>query len=105
MIGQLRVRLGLYAPQETPDELGGSVTTWGFVNALWGAVKPKTLTERRENGRLSVTQTYQVTIRHRDDFPERARLMWGARILRVLSASDPDNRRERLHLICEEEQQ
>ena len=105
MIGQLRVRLGLYIPQETPDALGGSETTWVFASALWGAVKPKTLTERRENGRLAITQSYQVTIRHKSGFPERARLMWGSRILRVLSASDPDNRRERLHLICEEEQQ
>jgi len=105
MIGQLRVRLGLYVPQETADEFGGNVTTWVFHRLLWAAIKPKTLTETRENGRLSVTQNYLVTLRYRQGFPERARLMWGSRILRVITASDPDNRRERLHLICEEEQQ
>ncbi len=105
MIGQLRVRLGLYEPQETPDELGGAVTTWLFRHLLWAAILPRTLTETRENGRLSVTQSYLVTIRYRKGFPERARLMWGPRILRVIASSDPDNRRERLHLICEEEQQ
>ena len=63
------------------------------------------MTERLENGRLSVTQTYLVAIRYRPSFPERARLMWRGRMLRVVAASDPDTRGERLHLICEEEAQ
>ena len=105
MIGQLRTRLGLYAPVETPDDHGGAKVTWSFQRLLWGAVEPKHYTERRENGRLTITQTYRVTIRYRPDFPERARLMWGSRLLRVIAASDPDTRGERLHLMCEEEQQ
>ena len=105
MIGQLRTRLGLYVPVETPDEHGGVKIRWAFQRLLWGAVDPRQLTETRENGRLAVTQSYRVTIRYRSDFPERARLMWGSRLLRVIAASDPDTRGERLHLICEEEQQ
>ena len=105
MIGQLRTRLGLYAPVETPDDHGGAKVTWAFQSLLWGAVQPRSLTETRENGRLAVTQSYRVTIRYRTDFPERARLIWGQRILRVIAVSDPDTRGERLHLMCEEEQQ
>lgn len=105
MIGQLRTRLGLYEPVETPDAHGGVTMTWRFRRLIWGAVEPKNYTERRENGRLAVTQSYRVTIRYRYDFPERARLMWGSRILRVITSSDPDTRGERLHLICEEEKQ
>lgn len=104
MIGQLRTRLGLYAPQQTEDAMGGQITNYVFQTGVWGAVTPKTSTETNENGRLTVTQSYRVTIHHRDDIPERARLVWGDRRLRVIAASDPDNRRERLHLICEEEQ-
>ena len=105
MIGQLRTRLGLYVPVETPDEHGGVNIRWVFKRLIWGAIEPRNLTETRENGRLAVTQSYRVTIRYRTDFPERARLMWGSRLLRVIAASDPDMRGERLHLICEEEQQ
>lgn len=105
MIGDLRTRLGLYTPSVTVDEWGGHLTHWTFQKAFWAAVTPKTLTERSENGRLTVTQNYRVILHFQDDFPERARLMWGTRLLRVIAASDPDNRRERLHLICEEEQQ
>ena len=105
MIGLLRSRIGLYAPSETADEHGGAKVTWVFRRLLWAAIEPRQLTETRENGRLAVTQSYRVTIRYRSDFPERARLMWGPRLLRVVAFSDPDTRGERLHLICEEEQQ
>ena len=105
MIGHLRTRLGIYKPQLSSDDFGGHITTWIWHRKVWGHIAPRSLSESRENGRLSVTQTYRVTIRFYSDFPERARLMWGERILRVISSSDPDNRRERLHLICEEEQQ
>ena len=105
MIGDMRTRLGLYVPQETADELGGTQIQWNFQRALWAHIDPKTQSETRENGRLAVTQSYRVTLRFIADFPERARLIWGHRILRVITSSDPDNRKERLHLICEEEQQ
>lgn len=103
MIGQLRHRIGLYAPSRIADDIGGTITSWSFQRAIWGAVEPKSISEVRENGRLSVTQTYRITIRHRPDFPARARLVWRGRTLRVMAASDPDTRGERLHLICEEE--
>ncbi|MEE9347596.1 MAG: phage head closure protein [Robiginitomaculum sp.] len=105
MIGDLRTRLGIYAPQITPDALGGAQTSWVLSAQAWAHIKPHNSTDRGENGRAAVTQTYRVTIRHLDNFPERARLIWGDKILRVITASDPDMRRERLHLICEEEQQ
>jgi len=73
MIGQMRHRVGLYTPETTADDLGGTVTSWTFVRALWAGIRPKALSETRENGRLSVTQTYLVAIRYRPSFPERAR--------------------------------
>ena len=105
MIGQMRNRVGLYTAETVPDDLGGTVTRWVFERALWAGIRPKALSETRENGRLSVTQTYLVAIRYQPRFPERARLVWKGRILRVVAASDPDTRGERLHLICEEETQ
>ena len=102
MIGQLRHRLGLYAPSVVVDDIGGTITSWTFQRGIWGAVEPKSISEVRENGRLTVTQTYRITIRYRVDFPPRARLVWRGRTLRVVAASDPDTRGERLHLICEE---
>lgn len=104
MIGDLRVRLGLYVPVDKPDDIGGVKTVWEFLRAFWAKVEPRTVSETRETGQLVVTQSYRVTLRYRADFPERSKLIWGHRKLRVITYSDPDNRQERLHLICEEEQ-
>jgi len=104
MIGDLRVRLGLYVPKDTPDDLGGAEITWEFLRAFWAKVEPRAVSETRENGQFMVTQSYRVTMRYRADFPKEAKLIWGHRKLRIITHSDPDNRQERLHLICEEEQ-
>ena len=105
MIGNLRTRVGIYVPQTTPDELGGVQTSWILYGAAWAHIKAQTTQERLENGRAAITKTYRVTIRWQRNFPERVRLLWDDVTLRVLTASDPDLRRERLHLICEEEEQ
>ena len=105
MIGDLRTRLSIFIPQNTPDEFGGVQTTWVMFGNVWAHVQPKAAVKRSENGRAAILKTYLVTIRWQRSFPERARLTWGDRTLRVLSASDPDLRHERLHLICEEEEQ
>lgn len=104
MIGGLRTRLGLYARAETPDAMGGMSVSWPFVKAVWGHIQPQPPRERFEHGRNALTRPFKITIRYFDGFPDEARLLWGERKLRVLAASDPDGRRERLHLICEEEQ-
>ena len=105
MIGDLRTRLGLYVPQTRSDDMGGVTTVWALHSTVWADLKPSTSSHSAENGRAAVLQTYKVVIRHMDNFPERARLLWDERTLSVLTASDPDMRKERLHLICEEEQQ
>ncbi|MEE9272461.1 MAG: phage head closure protein [Robiginitomaculum sp.] len=105
MIGDLRTRIGIYVPQSVPDDLGGAKTNWVLYGQAWAHVKPSTTAERSEFGRAVITKTYRITIRWQRDFPERVRLLWDDNILRVLASSDPDNRRERLHLVCEEEEQ
>ena len=105
MIGQLRTRLGIYKSEVTRDELGGETTRWVLFDGMWAAVQSQPPVEKFENGRHEISVRYKVTGRYRSDFPERARLLWGETTLRVIAASDPDGRRERLHLICEEERQ
>ena len=105
MIGNLRTRIGIYTANTTPDEFGGAQTTWVLHGQAWAHIAPKIARERLENGRAATTKTYLVTIRWQSGFPERARILWGSLTLRVLTSSDPDTRRERLHLICEEEEQ
>lgn len=105
MIGQLRTRAAIHVPQLVADTMGGAATNWVQYKTVWAHVKPAQSAQRSENGRAGIKQNYLVIIRWQAGFPERARLHFGGHILRVISASDPDLRRERLHLICEEEAQ
>lgn len=98
---QLRHRVGLYTPSRVADDIGGTVTNWTFARALWAGITPTGLSERVEDGRRTATQTYKVLLRYQPDFPRQARILWRGKTLRVLAASDPDARGERLHLICE----
>lgn len=102
MIGQLRHRVGIYAPSRVSDDIGGTITRWSFQRAVWAMVEPRAISETTENGRLRVVQSFRVTVRHRTDISHRARIIWRGRTLRVVAMSDPDTRFERLHLICEE---
>lgn len=105
MIGQLRTPIGVYRALETADGRGGFETRWVFHSRLWAHIEPRLSREYDRNGRRTVSQSYQITGRYRPDFPERIRFLWGDRILRVITQSDPDSRQERLHFMCEEEQQ
>lgn len=105
MIGNLRTRVGIYHAVTAPDDLGGAVTTWPLLKAVWADIKLQTPRETSRQGRSALTVNYRVVMRFIDNFPERARLMWGGHTLRVVAASDPDGRRERLNLMCEEERQ
>lgn len=105
MIGKLRTRVGIYKAQTAPDGFGGSVTTWPFWALAWAEIRMLAPKQAYDNGRAEITAHYRIIIRYREGFPERARVIWGDRTLRVITFSDPDMRRERLHLVCEEEQQ
>ncbi len=105
MIGDLNRRIGLYRPQVSADNLGGQVTSWPFWRAVWAQIEPLSPREHHYDGRAAILVPYKITIRYIADFPERVRLIWGSKTLRVITTSDPDGRRERLHLICEEQQQ
>ena len=104
-MGQLRTPIGVYTAEETPDGRGGFETRWIFHSRLWAHIEARLSREIDRNGRRTVTQNYQVTTRYCRDLPERIRVLWGDRILRVIAVSDPDARQERLHFMCEEEQQ
>ena len=105
MIGNFRSRIGIYRPVVADDDMGGQVTTWPFFDAMWAQIVSLAPVESFENGRHSISLRYKITLRYRPDFPERARLLWKEKTLRVIAHSDPDARGERLHLICEEELQ
>jgi SPP1 family predicted phage head-tail adaptor len=101
--GALRHRLVLERPDDAPDGAGGVVAGWTAAATVWGAIAPVRADEAVAAGRLDGLATHRVEIRHRGDVAGGWRVRTGGRTLRVRAALDPDERRRRLVLVCEEE--
>ncbi len=103
MIGDLRTKISIFKPECVRDDIGGQITRWVLDGKVWGHVSIRTRSDVHENGRVINKHRYLVIIRWQRDFSSDVRLSWRRSMARILSVSDPDLRRERLHIICEEE--
>lgn len=102
-IGALRRRVALERPDDAPDGAGGRVLGFAAMGSAWAEIAPARAVEAVVAGRFDGVVTHRVTIRFRADVGGGWRLVLGERVLRVLAAFDPDERRRRLTLLCEEE--
>ncbi|MGH6770075.1 MAG: phage head closure protein [Xanthobacteraceae bacterium] len=90
--GELRHRLVLEAPVETPDGAGGVTRSFAVLATLWAKVTPVSVRERMEAAARGATVTHRIVIRFRDDVTTRHRLRAGARIFRIVALRDQDGR-------------
>lgn len=101
-VGALRHRVSLERPVDTPDGAGGASRAWTPVADLWAAIAPVSASERLEAEALEATATHRVRIRHRADVTSAMRFVLGARIFRIETVSDPDQRRRWRDCLCRE---
>lgn len=102
MIGNLRKRVEIYARQSVADGRGGASQTLTLWGRPWAEIRLMSPRQITDFGRRATQRQYRVVIRYRPHFPPQGRLVWGSRHFNIIAADDPDNRGERLHLICEE---
>lgn len=101
-IGEMRYRLALEAPLETPDGGGGASRTWSLLAEVWGAIRPVTGTERFEADGLSGRVSHEIWIRHRTGVTPDMRLRLGARVFEIRAVIDVNERRRFLRCLAEE---
>lgn len=101
MIGELKTPVQIYAALLSDDGRGGQKKSYTLWAEPYADIRALSLVPRGA-GTVQASTRYKVIIRHRKLFPKDARLVWGERRFRIVAADDPDNRRERLHLICDE---
>ena len=99
-IGDLDRRLVLEAPRDVPDDIGGVVRAWEFVDVVWARVYLLSGARRFEGEREESTTTHAITIRWRQDVTGAMRLRDGTRIYAILAAADGDDRRRTLNCRC-----
>lgn len=101
-VGDLRSRVVLWLPQEAADGFGGVRTTYAAGPALWARVTPLRSAGTPDAAAPGQLVIHRVEIRWRDGIGTGHRIGLGARRLAVRAAFDPDERRRRLVLLCEE---
>ena len=102
-IGELRHRLTLEAPQETPDGLGGVTRNWSALAQIWAALEPLGGGDGVVADKRVARLTHRVVIRKRGDVSLNHRLRLGARSFTIRSIRDAAEDGRFLECLVEEE--
>lgn len=101
-IGELRHRVTLEAPTDTPDDAGGFARSYTPVAQLWARIEKLAARADFIAAREEQQTTHRVTTRWRGDVTQAMRFDHGGRRLYVRSVVDPDAMRRFLVCTCEE---
>jgi SPP1 family predicted phage head-tail adaptor len=88
--GELRHRLTLEEPVETPDGAGGVTRGYATLTTLWAAVTPVSARGSVEAQSLAAEVTHRIVIRAGPQLTTRHRLREGTRIFRIVALRDRD---------------
>jgi SPP1 family predicted phage head-tail adaptor len=88
--GELRHRLTLEEPVESPDGTGGVTRTYQTLATLWAKVEPVSSREQIVASAPGATITHRIVIRRRDDVTTRHRLRLGMRVYRIVTLREAD---------------
>lgn len=100
-IGALRARVQLERPVRVADEIGGAALAWLAAGTVWAEIAAEGGGAGTAFDTAPSTALYRLTLRRRDGVRAGWRVLWGARVLRILAVLDEG--RARIALRCEEE--
>lgn len=83
--GDLRERLVLEEPVETPDGAGGVIRSFAAVATLWAFLAPLSSRGEIVADAQGATAAHRIVIRMRSDVTTRHRLRLGSRVFRILA--------------------
>lgn len=100
--GELRHRLVLEVPVETPDGAGGVTRGYATVGVVWAKLTPIAARDDLVAAGAGATVTHSMLVRARTDLTTRHRLRDGARVFRIVALRDADGRGRFVEIQAEE---
>ena len=97
----MRARVRLESPVRAPDDIGGAAISWTDQGDVWSAIEAGGASMAPAYDSARSLGAYRLTIHRRGDVRAGWRVVWGARVLRVLGVRDEGG--PRIVLNCEEE--
>lgn len=101
-IGEMRLRVTLEAPIDTPDESGAMTRSYAPLGSIWAEITPVSAEARFVASRQEQAIDHVARIRWRADVTSQMRLAYGSSTLLIHSVYDPDGRRRFLVCRCEQ---
>ena len=105
--GALREQIRLQRATATQDDYGAEVRTWTTYATVYASVLPNKRATDLERYLEAVARErqrnqYTVMTYHRTDVLVTDRILWGAQVLDIEQAYDPDGQQHWLELKCQE---
>jgi len=101
--GELKHRVSIQSESTAVDSYGEPTGSWSTDSTVWASVKPTRAGEQETGDGQTGVVTMSVIMRYTADATMKKRLLFGARVLGILSVINVDERNEHLQLICQEE--
>lgn len=100
--GEMRYSLTIQEPINTQNSYGETIQTWRDFATVNGGVKPSSAREFWRASQQVADATHGVTIRYLPGVLPTMRILYGARVLNIISVLDNEERHVELNLICKE---
>jgi len=101
--GELKQQVILQIRTRVPDTKGGTVETWTTHATVWAKITPSTGNEFLLNDQVQSRVTTVIEIRYRKKVTAAMRVNYGGRIFDIEAPIDPEEKHEKLLLMCSEE--
>jgi SPP1 family predicted phage head-tail adaptor len=102
-IGEFRHRLQLEVADETQDGAGGVMRTFAPLGQVWARIEPVAFDDRVLSDKRLGVLTHRITLRRREGLTLSHRFVLGARIFVIRALRDPDERRQFIECLVEEQ--
>ncbi len=100
--GRYRERITIQTPAETRDSLGQAIPAWATYDTRWAEVAPFSASERFGAQTLNAEIRHEVRMRYLSGLTPKMRLLYGSRVLRIVSIIDEREEHRELILLCSE---
>ena len=102
--GRLRHRVTIQQRSQSLNDYGEPSNSFSTLAEVWAAIEPTGGDERVEMQSTSRQQhtTHRVTIRHLANVDATCQVIYGSRVLGIVSVMNPDEKDEHLILMCRE---
>ena len=100
--GKLRHPVTIQTAAETQDAFGEATQVWSSAITCWASIEPLSGRELLQGDQIIAECSHRVRLRHDTNVTTKARLLFGSRVLEIVSASDRAEKGAEMELLCKE---